>query len=1054
MNNVPLEFIDEVIVRSPVYTYREKINSEDVLVLLEDSFFMEAIYIASPLLHDECVKLKEGRVKTSKEKTKIVNSLYRYITRMTTRSTPFGLFSTCGVAIWGDSEGKETQEIQRSRARHTRLDMHLLYTLVTPILLLPDVQKHLKYFPNSSHYTIGSEVRYIEYTYKYGLRKYKISGVTRNKYIDIILGNSRGGLSRGQMVGLITACAISREQSEQFVDDLIQSQLLVSDFEVALTSKVDFAEQIQKHLQELYDASGSPEIHVALNVFSEIIQDVKNLDHNKVNDVRLYRNIIQKMRSINPRIEESKAFHIDSYQVGAKPVIEKKHQDELIELLQYLKSLNAGARDVNDHLESFKKKFVHRYDSQAILLADVLDNDYGIGYPINKRAGSAPLVDDIPFNVKVRDSHFRLDAKEKWLLTILRERENKDAYSIALDKQKLPTYNQDDSFRDVPATLSAMFRLLNDEDKSILFEGFFGPSGVSVLGRFAHGNPEIGNIVERVVAAEEKALENCVFAELVHMPDNRITNIIKHPVFRKYEIPYLAKSSVEDDFTIGINDLFVKVENNEIILFSKRLNKRIIPCKSHMHNHYTNSLPLYHFLGDLQSQGMDRSINFTWGSLMQLYSFLPRVSYKNMIVSPAMWYLNQNVLEQLSSASSDSLLTQIELLREQYKLPVQVLYSEGDNELLVDFSNLTSVEVWLSLVKSKKAALLKEFLWASNTQEHSYLHQYIATLVTTEKRTFSTPILSTCTTESVAEVQRDFPIGSEWLYLKLYCGPGSADILLSKLITPLVKSVLQQELVDKWFFIKYRDPEFHIRLRLHLKDASDSLKVLALLQQGIQQSRDCDLIWKIQPETYSREIERYGSRTMEVCESVFFIDSAVTVELLNAFSGDKNEVLRSIWSLRLIDDILNACGFALEQKSAFVEVVRKSFQQEFDTNKHSMNSINAKYTTYKALIQEVMSEGNRSKHAQLMQLLDWKSNALAPLMQHVMRLHNDKSLEVDLFHLLSSIIHMMLNRLITHKERTHELLVYEFLHKFYTTQRYVNKVSSSVFLHTEAEAML
>jgi hypothetical protein len=39
---------------------------------------------------------------------------------------------------------------------------------------------------------------------------------------------------------------------------------------------------------------------------------------------------------------------------------------------------------------------------------------------------------------------------------------------------------------------------------------------------------------------------------------------------------------------------------------------------------------------------------------------------------------------------------------------------------------------------------------------------------------------------------------------------------------------------------------------------------------------------------------------------------------------------------------------------------------------------------------------------------------------------------------------MMLNRLITQKERVHEMLVYEFMAKFYTTQYFISKQADRV----------
>lgn len=58
--------------------------------------------------------------------------------------------------------------------------------------------------------------------------------------------------------------------------------------------------------------------------------------------------------------------------------------------------------------------------------------------------------------------------------------------------------------------------------------------------------------------------------------------------------------------------------------------------------------------------------------------------------------------------------------------------------------------------------------------------------------------------------------GSEWLFFKIYTGPKSADTLLAGPLRILVTSLLERAHVDSFFFIRYTDPEYHIRLRFHL----------------------------------------------------------------------------------------------------------------------------------------------------------------------------------------------------------------------------------------------
>src|SRR5207248_587833 len=60
---------------------------------------------------------------------------------------------------------------------------------------------------------------------------------------------------------------------------------------------------------------------------------------------------------------------------------------------------------------------------------------------------------------------------------------------------------------------------------------------------------------------------------------------------------------------------------------------------------------------------------------------------------------------------------------------------------------------------------------------------------------------------------RRFPPGSEWLYAKLYAGNSSVDQILAGLVAGVVSGFAGA--FDLWFFLRYADPDWHLRLRFH-----------------------------------------------------------------------------------------------------------------------------------------------------------------------------------------------------------------------------------------------
>lgn len=1043
MAKSPIQFLDEVIVRSPIFPLRSAFREEDVDRLLNDDFFLEAIYIASPVLYKECLLYRQGLIKTEKEKQKIVNGLLRYYSRMSTRCTPFGLFSTVGVGRFNKPGMPGTPEIaEKSEVyRHTRLDMYFLQRMTNLFLQMPYLARYVLFFPNNSIYPASNEIRYIEYTYQREFRQSKISAIVQNTYVNKVLECSRNGITKSDLVKIIVAENIDEATATAFVEEMISSQVLISEFEVATTNEEDYILQVIRRLENIYQRSADWHALSILDILKSTVADLRKLDNEPANTIAAYQGIIDKIRMLQPVIAEEKTFHVDAYRrYDASTVpIRESVKKELGEALQYILEMNAGSVLLNGNIEQFKSTFANRYDNAFVPLVEVLDTDLGIGYPVNKQKKSAPLVDDIPLGNGIQEGGRQIDLSpvENWLLEILKQPENRHKQSIHLDQCTPPRSYKPGSidWSQLPRSVSAIFRLLDDERQTLSVEFFGGPSAAQLLARFTYGNEEIRNIAEKITAHEEEVTENAVYVEMVHLPDDRISNILMHPGFRRYELPYLAIASTGQKHIIPINDIYVKVAFNQVILFSKSLNKRIIPCKTHMHTHSSmNSLPLYHFWGDLQQEYNNKLINFSVNNILSLVNFIPRICYKDTILSPATWSLSAQAISSLENGKKEELAEKTAKLREDYGIAGRVLYIDRDNELYVDFADPRSVNNWLKAIKNKSSVILKEVFWEKDAGAvPRYNHQYIATLLNTTRVTFSDVPFN-----NEGLPQRTFGIGSEWFYIKLYCGISSADLVLSEVILPMVNRIAPSGLISKWFFIKYQDPDYHIRLRFLLTDPAKVNELSQIINACISGSEYGYLVWKLQPDIYTREIERYGARSMEICESLFSIDSLFTLSVIGYLQKKNNPVLAFLIGLRITDDLLVDLGLTLQEKISFVNAVRKEYLREFNP---SPKKINEKYALYKKDIASLLDRENdhNGKFREITPLLNQRRTMLEGPVKAILALKEAQQLDVEPFSLMSSLIHMMLNRLITHKERLHELMVYEFLHIYYNASKYTTK---------------
>ena len=200
--------------------------------------------------------------------------------------------------------------------------------------------------------------------------------------------------------------------------------------------------------------------------------------------------------------------------------------------------------------------------------------------------------------------------------------------------------------------------------------------------------------------------------EIAHLPESRTGNILLRPVLRQYEIPYLTKPGVEREYQIELSDLMVSVRNGRILLRSKRLDKEIIPRLSSAHNFSFKAMPVYHFLCNMQLQNGRSSVYFDWGTLANEHNWLPRVKYKNVILSPARWVVKRNEIKAFLETGDDkALLELVTAWRQTLQMPEYVVLDEGDNELFINLGNVLSIRTLFSVIKKRSSFQLEEFLF-------------------------------------------------------------------------------------------------------------------------------------------------------------------------------------------------------------------------------------------------------------------------------------------------------------------------------------------------------
>lgn len=287
-------------------------------------------------------------------------------------------------------------------------------------------------------------------------------------------------------------------------------------------------------------------------------------------------------------------------------------------------------------------------------------------------------------------------------------------------------------------------------------------------------------------------------------------------------------------------------------------------------------------------------------------------------------------------------------------------------------------------------------------------------------------------------MQRDFCLGSEWLYYKIYTGVKTSDYILLEKLKPIISNLQRKKIIQKWFFIRYKDTEEHLRIRFLVSDTKHLTTVIKSFYPVFNELLEQNLVWNIQTDTYKREIERYGKNTMLDSEFLFWEDSKMTLRCIKLKSQFASQDTQLLFSFYAIDSFLNSFRLSDKEKLSLMNDLQTSFKIEFDVDKEQKKEMSKSYQSLYPQINEFLSASSHDNFKEIAKIVNKKSKNIAKKTLEI-----KAKIEIPLESFLASHIHMMLNRQYTSKQRMYELIIYDYLFRFYKTQnfKYIKSVN-------------
>ena len=1018
--------------------------------LIERPDISQALFIASPSLHAGIEYWRSDPL--SKKGLQAERALVRYFTRMCTRATPFGLFSGCTLGeITTPSTGKSVLRLQAQEQYRpkTRLDFDYLTALTHALTLDHVLREQLRFEINSSIHHKWDGWHYIETRHDPDapFRRNHLVRIDSSPFVDAVIAKaSEGTTGFAELVETLLKLsddpALSYENARAFVHELVDNGVLLS----TLSPRVTGEPPLEDIVSQLRDA---PSGQKAAEVLSSVQCRLRAIDDRGIGvELKEYQDILTSLETLPAKVDPWRIFQVDLIKPAEKAILGPAISRALIEAFEVLCRFHVATE--SQHLIEFRKAFLQRYEYAVVPLLDVVDEDSGIGFGA---AGAYESTAICGLHLKAEKGERRkrhLSDAQAFLLDRLISRGGDCRDELHLQLADLPDFEE--AADNVPSSSSLWAELVAEspealarEDFQILVNGTFGPGGARPLGRFCHPEPKLTPLVRKYLECEQIHEPDAILAEIVHLPEGRAGNVVCRPVLRDYEITYLGRSGIANQQQIAASDLLVGLDSdNRLYLHSRRLNKRVIPRLTTAHGFFIASMsPVYRFLGALQHQGGVAGPAFSWGPLEEM-SYLPRVRVGRVILSVARWRLRRREIESLAKYQGVRRYLAVRELRTTRCLPRFIELEEHDQTLMVDLENALSVDALVHVLRRADNAVLREVFPSPDqlcvsSKSGRFWHELYVPLscrkTTTRKRYHASAtvnIVSRASQNNACLTSRSLLPGSEWLFFKIYGGNASLDQILRSQIRLAVRAAAANGWITKWFFIRYADPDQHLRVRFHGNPRILLHDLLPAMQAMLGPLLDSGAVWRLQIDTYVREVERYGGRDgVLYSEEIFHADSEAVIDLLNLF--DLTEELDTRWRLALLgsDALLFDSGFDEGEQRVFLRELRESSDERFRIDSEDRQKLGSQFRREREWI-ENLEEGKGSGAWDIAsKTLQNRSRVIRSAFERLRSLATSGELGVSLPALVRSYLHMHINRMMRTAALEHELAIYDLLHRLH-----------------------
>ncbi|MFO0725918.1 MAG: lantibiotic dehydratase [Myxococcota bacterium] len=976
--------------RSPLLpweTLSSGLSREALRAVVEQPEVQRAIALASPSVAEA---LPTWQAEGAIEPSRLELSLFQYVSRAAGRATPFGLLAGCSVGTLGPRTALHLAPRSAYRAR-ARISSPQLWAALGD----PAIRPKLRFCcAPSLHHAFG-RLRYAPL---------ELAEIEASAPLEALLEEAQRPVSAADLEALLERrFQMAPPAAQALVSAMIAHQLLIPEQAPAAIGPGfpgDASEPLQKLEQALRDTADRP---IGPHSFVEAEALLAGLEPRRPLQVELVKPLQQGT-------------------LGPAPI------QELLRTADLLWRLFPPER--YPLLERFQQAFVARYDRAEVPLAEALDPELGIPLEGVAAEPAVPILEGVALPATAPIEPLAFGAKDALVWSKLQVALRSGADHIQLGPEDLPPAVTAEPPR-LPPAFVALTSLRStaldavDRGEFELIEPRFTTPATSLLARFAHADPELLLHLRAHVRCEEEQAQamGAVLADVTLPDPEGAGDVHRRPSLYQHQI--LLGPGARDAAATGIalEDLWVSVSGGEIILRSKRLQRRVLPRIASAQDASQHPSSYYRFLYELQNQeGVLRS--WSWGAFQDTEA-LPRVRAGKTLLAAARWNLGPARLGPLHRASPAERPAKMAELRAALGVPRWIAIVEGDQALPLDTESSLGLAALVRRTQGKAIVRIKEIDPGAGLllrgPEGSFLHELVIPFLATSA---PPPAPTPPPPLPVSLGLRSKAPGGDLLSAKIFAGRSDLDGILLEVIAPLMRAAERSGLSRRWFFVRADDGGPQLRVRV-AGDRRLWSELLPALHDALLPSLSMGRIQRLEIDTYQREVERYGGpRGMDLAEEIFHRDSALAVEQLRQLRASEEGPEDRVLALaRSWDHTLRGLGFSDAEKISLCVQAERSLGRELEASGLAPYALAEPARRLKErLIPLLASPPGPEEEARRLGLEALRSAA------------EEGALSAGLPDLAFSLLHMSANRLLRSGARIQELLLHDALTRAYRAQ--------------------